>query len=31
MHQEVMKVTRVVMGAAWYVVINCDEMSTVDN
>ncbi len=31
MHQMVMKVTRVVIQVAYYVALNCDEVSTVDN
>ncbi len=31
MHQDVMEVIRATMGALWYVVLNCDEVSIVDN
>jgi hypothetical protein len=31
MHQEVMKATKATMGVVQYVVLNCEEMSIVDN
>jgi hypothetical protein len=31
MHQEVMRATKVVVGATRYVVLSCDEVFTVDN
>jgi len=31
MHQKMMKATKVVVGVAQYVVISCDDVSTVDN
>ncbi len=31
MHQEVMRTTKVVVGVVQYVVINCDEVFTIDN
>jgi hypothetical protein len=31
MHQKVMKATRGLVGVAQYVVLSCDEVSTIDN
>jgi hypothetical protein len=31
MHQEVMKVTRVIMGGVKYVALSCDDFFTIDN
>jgi hypothetical protein len=31
MHQEVMKTIKATMGVVRYGVLNCDEMSTIDN
>jgi len=31
MHQEVMKATKAIVGVVQYVVLNCDEVFTIDN